>query len=117
MLLDEKGRLWGKVSVVDLLIGAAILSLLGVARFGGAVVRHRSLAIYRVRPEIIIPSAVKMISVQGTGFSKGCKIQFGHLAEQPAHIVNEAVLNVDTPEGLDPGYFVIRVRNPSGRFA
>lgn len=117
MFLDDKGRLWGKISIVDLLIVAAFLSLLGVARFGGAVVRHRRLAIYQVKPSIVVPDDVKMISIQGTGFSNGCKIQFGHLAEQPAHIINEAVLEVDTPEGLDPGYFGVRIRNPDGRFA
>jgi len=115
--MDEKGRFFGKISVVDLLIAAGVLSLLGIWQFGGMIVRHRNLIIYRVLPNPVVAGDRKPVTVLGTGFSNGCTIRLGHLPEETARFVNEAVLETGAPDSLEPGSYSVRVRDPLGRFA
>ena len=117
MFMDEKGRFWGKVSVVDLLIGAGGVFLLSILCFGGTILRSQHLAIYRVLPDPVITGDGKPISVIGTGLLNGCKVRLGFLPEESGRFVNEAWTEVDTPEALPPGSHTVQVRDPRGRFA
>ncbi len=117
MFMDKKGRFFGKVSIIDLLIGMGVLFLLTGLYFGRITLRSQHLTIYRVLPDPAIPGEGKPVSVVGTGLVNGCKIRLGHLAEENGRFINEAVTQVDTPEGLDPGSYTVQVRDPRGRFA
>jgi len=117
MFMDEKGRLWGKISVLDLLIGAGGIFLLSVLYFGGTILRSQHLVIYQVLPNPVIPGDGTPISVIGTGLLNGCKVRLGFLPEEPGQFVNEALTRVAVPEDLAPGSYTVQVRDNRGRFA
>ena len=117
MLIDKNGRLFGRISIVDLMIGLAALFLLSAVQFGWTIARHRGLAIYRVLPDPVIPGEQKQITILGTGFGNGCKVYLGrNMQEQLGRSVNEAVLEADPPDDLEPGTYSIWVRDSLGRF-
>lgn len=115
MWLDNRGRLFGRFSVVDL---AAVLTLVPVflfLHFAFLIAAHRTLSLYSVTPVRIRAGSEEWIRITGTGMDNTCRVQFSPQYEfQDVHVWNPAILETHLPDHALPWQYDVVVRNDRG---
>lgn len=116
-LIDERGRLFGKLNLLD---GIALFLLLFASALtfhlvGHDFLRHTTLTIELVEPKQYTPGVDEFLSVSGNAFGQSPDIWIDSSDPLMSFQVNEARVDLKPPEGLTPGMPVVSVRNPRGR--
>ena len=118
LFIDERGRLCGRLSLIDLAVVLALLSFAPMAYYGLRVIGHHELMIRSVQPTVVIAGVDERLTVMGSGFENGSTVRLGvSLPFQRALFVNEARLDFLVPAGIAPGIHSVFVRNHQGRLA
>ena len=115
--LDEKGLLFGKMNLVDLVLALFFLLLFGsILIFGTRMMGYQQLAVYAIQPLRVRVGTDRFLTITGTGFSQACTVQMEQLTlPLRAIFVNEARLDVEIPSDVPPGQKTLFVRNNRGR--
>lgn len=116
-LIDERGRLLGKLNLLD---GIALLLLLFASALTLHLVRHdflrhTTLTIELVEPKRFTPGVDGFLSVSGNAFGQSPDIWIDNGSPLMSFQVNETRVDLRPPEDLTPGMPVVSVRNPKGR--
>lgn len=117
MLLDDRGRLFGKISLIDLAAIGFLLSLAPVILFAWKSRGYQQLSIYDIRPRKVVMGHDTMLRIVGASINPDCKIQFNDFVIPRGTWVNETYFDADLPRDLQPGRYTVFVRNPKGRTA
>lgn len=115
-LLDQRGRLLGRLHLLDgvfLLVGLAWLPLIPYAY--RIVSQRTELNLFRVDPAEVYPGKTKTISLSGSGFDPETLVQLGSCPPQKGIYINSARLDVPLPETLSKGSQPLTIRNGRGR--
>lgn len=115
-VIDAKGRLFGKINLIDL--GVVGGGLLLVPFFGfafGSIIQHRSLVIGQVDPPRIVAGSDELITVLGAGFDAKTVVNIGELKAKNIFFDNEARLRIVLPDGVGPGWQTLKIRNGHDR--
>lgn len=112
--IDERGRLGGRVSLVDVALLLSGLLFISAFTFGYKLVEHQALRIYQIRPARVTTGVDQRLSIIGTGLDPESVAFLGNLPLQ-GRVLNEAFLEAILPSEMDQGMHVVSVRNGRGR--
>ena len=117
-VIDTQGRLFGKVSLIDLAVASFLLSLIPLATYvQGSLTGRFTLSIERVEPTTVTAGADQRLTVMGNGFDAESTIRLAELSPQLAYFMNDARLDLlSIPAELGPGWQSLGVTNGRGRF-
>ncbi len=116
-LIDEQGRLLGRVNLID---GAAIFFGL----FSAALLlhfsyhnllRHTTLTLEEATPKIFVPGVDQLLAIRGNGFRGDLQVEVDGQPPLSMVSVNEARMDIQLPDDLGPGDHQVMVRSPRGR--
>ena len=117
--LDAQGRVFGKVSLVDLVIVCMMISLSpAIYYLYGSVFGKWRMTIVSVSPSHVTAGIERQLTILGYGFDPKSTVQLGqHPPLEPKFVsfINESRLVVDIPIDLEPGWHHVYVRNGRGR--
>lgn len=116
-LIDEQGRLLGRVNLID---GAAIfLGLFSAALFlhfsAGNLLRHTILTLESATPKVFVPGVDQLLAIRGAAFKANLQIKIDGQPPPSMFFMDEAWVNVHLPDDLGPGDHQVTARNPGGR--
>ena len=116
-IVDTQGRLFGKVSLIDLTVVSLLMCLTPLFYYAhGSVTGHFALSIEDIRPTTIIAGTDQQLTIMGTGFDDHSTIQLADLPTQQASFINDARLDLESiPPKIGPGWQAVRVTNGRGR--
>ena len=118
LFIDERGRLCGRLSLIDLAVVLALLSFAPMVYYGFRVIGHQELMIRSVQPTTVAVGVDKRLTIMGSGFKPGSWARLGaDLPFQKAMFLNEARLDFLVPADIDAGMQSVFVRNRHGRLA
>lgn len=118
MIVDRQGRLFGKVSLVDVVVIGFILSLTPTAYYAYALVVGRwQLEILDINPHTVIPGIHENLTIDGKQFDPWSQVRLGDLPYQPARFVSPRRLIVEIPMDLEAGWHDVSVRDRRNRTA
>ncbi len=112
--IDERGRLGGRVSLIDVALLLSGLLVISAFTFGYKLVGHQALRIYQIRPARVTTGVNQHFTIIGTGFDLGSVVFLGSLPLQ-RRVLNEAFIEAILPSEMDQGMQVVSVRNGRGR--
>ncbi|GEM_PF-5762827 len=114
--INGQGLLWGRVNLLDLLVGLFVVSMTPLFYYGYKnVVQYQELKIEKVDPEVVTAGVKRRISIMGSGFDGDSTVQIGDLLPQKGFFMNEARLDVEIPPDIGPGQQRVLIRNRRGR--
>lgn len=114
-LIDGKGRLLGRISLLDIAILLGGLSLSFLFLYSYRLIGHGGLAVYGVTPARVTTGIDRVITVFGTGFDLGSVVYIGNLPLM-TRFLNEARLDATLPDEINQGKQEMYIRNGRGRF-
>ena len=117
MILDSRGRLFGKINLLDLLALFFLLCLAGTVRYAVGASRHHSLKLFSAEPRRIVAGGGKYLMIKGTGFDRSTTIRLGRYPDRGEVYFDESTLGIEIDQRVDPGFYHVRVRDGRGRFA
>lgn len=118
MWLDSRGRLLGRINLVDLLISLFLLSLGGVVAYAVGVSRYRALSIVSVEPRRMVAGVRQTLEVRGTGFDPAATVWLGPHISRAGGYWEDSVLGIEMgKDDVLPGVYTVRVRDGHGRTA
>jgi hypothetical protein len=118
--IDRRGRLLGKVSIVDLAaVGIAAVCVSPVAYYTYELAAGNwQLQVTGLNVDRVTPGLVGSIIVEGRQFDRWSEVRFGDRPYQPAKLLaNPHHLEVEVPSDLDAGWYDIAVRDRRHRVA
>ncbi len=116
MIVDSRGRLFGRVNLLDLMALLFLLSLSGTVWYAVRAVRHRSLEIISLEPKQIIAGRKQGIMIRGTGFEPKTTIRVGNYPDRTGTFVNESTIGTKIPDEYEPGLYRVIVHDRYGRY-
>lgn len=116
-LIDERGRLFGRINLID---GAVLFFLLFSAglflHFSyHNLMQHTTLTLEDATPKLFVPKGGRYLSIRGNGFKENIEVRVDGTAPLCATWVNEARIDLQLDGSLEPGPHQISLRNPGGR--
>ncbi len=117
MWLDSRGRLFGKLNLLDLLVSLFLLSMGGVVAYAVGVSHYRALEIADVEPKRIVAGPRQFVVVRGTGFDPPTTVRLGEHISRKGVYWEDSVLGVEINEEVEPGVYALWVRDSHGRTA
>lgn len=116
MILDDRGRLFGRINLLDL---TALCFLLILGSSVGYVLRvsHRqTLQIFSVEPKRIVAGSGTRAVMKGTGFDNRTTARLGDYNDQSGVYIDESTIGIEITEQYDPGIYRIIVHDERGRY-
>lgn len=116
MILDSRGRLRGKVNLLDLLALLFVLSLSSTVGYAMLVSRHQSLEVVSIEPRWIVAGPDRYVMMKGTGFDQSTTIEIGHYPLRTRVYFDESTIGTLINEEIEPGIQRVVVRDGRGRY-
>ncbi len=111
MIIDEKGKLFGKINIIDLLVILVLIALSPMIYFGYRIINQPLPVISKVEPENGLNINDITINVYGSNFHRDAQVKIGpNVLKRINAGKNEIVVVV--PKGAQSGTFDVVVLNP-----
>lgn len=111
-LLDYQGRLFSKVSLIDLFILCGLSILVPTGYFVYSVsASYIQTKVFDVQPAQVILGTHQVLTIAGRRFSRQSEVQIGDRPYQGAIFLNSTRLQIPIPDDLSLGTYTIRVRD------
>jgi hypothetical protein len=105
-LIDDRGRVAGKVNLIDALVAVVILVLIPVAYGAYLLFRTPAAKIVRVSPAKILEGPNQQVQIEGTNFRPFMRASFSGVPAKSFLIGSTTYAFIDVP-GLPPGTYDI----------
>ncbi len=117
MILDRQGRLFGRLSLLDL-VGLFLLLCLGWAlRYGIQASRYGALQVVSIEPKKIAAGPGNHLKIKGTGLDRTVTARIGDYPDWGVFVIDGGTVGVEIPEEVTPGFYRVIVRDSRGRNA
>ncbi len=105
-ILDGRGRLWGRVSLLDLLVTGFLLALIvPPLLFAYNVSGLKEIEIRSVTPTRLVVGQDRRIRIRGSGFQPDCRVKLSTVDLGRPALVTSDSLEADVPADLPAGWY------------
>lgn len=116
ILLDEQGRFFGKVHLVDFASAILLLfCLFGLLAFGIRFATQPILTLSHVEPPSIVAGKVKSVTIVGTGFDEQTTVRLEGFPFKTVRLLDNTRMILSIPPDSWPGIHRLVVRDGRGR--
>ena len=117
MILDSRGRLFGRVNLLDLAALLFLLILASSIEYAFRVSSRQTLQVFSVEPRRIVAGSGAYAMMKGTGFDVNTTAWIGdYRGHQGKVFYDESTLGIEITEDYPPGIYRIIVQDGRGRY-
>ncbi len=114
-IVDRQGRVFGRMSLVDLGVVLFLAALSPLGYYGYRVLTTAE--VERTEPEMVLNHRETRLLIFGRNFERQSVVRVGERVLAPVWYVNHRWLEVTVPKGVPPGEYPVTVTNPKGEVA
>lgn len=116
--VDRQGRLFGKVSVIDLVAVLFVVLLTPCVYYGSRLIAgHQRPEIFDINPDRVRAGVPSEVRIEGRKFNGWTKVEIGGLPCSQVRFVGPGLLTVQVPADITVGWHDVRVRDHRNRVA
>ncbi len=104
-VIDENGRIFGKVNVIDLLVVSLIVGLIPLVYGAFLLFRTPGPQLYAVTPPQLVLEETSSIRITGANLSTNLRVRIGGLNTESFLVESQTAAEVGLPENVTPGTY------------